>query len=90
MPLLTNLQFLSFENYRNQGTYTSGFFESFQNQRAHSCFFKIFSKDLRFRVVGPLTVLSVLRTMVRVRTRVRGAIQKMVGYQQWGPRVGFS
>ncbi len=41
-------------------------------------------------VVGPLTVLSVFRTMVRVRTPVRGAIQKMVGYQQWGPRVGFS
>jgi hypothetical protein len=29
-------------------------------------------------MVGPLTVLSVLRTMVRIRTHVGGAIQKMV------------
>jgi len=49
----------------------------------------MFSKDQWF-MVGPLTVLSVLRTMVRIRTHVGGAIQKMVGYQQRGPRVGFS
>jgi hypothetical protein len=80
---------LSFENFRNQGTYTSGFFESFSESKGSLLFFIIFSKDQWF-MVGPLTVLSVLRTMVRSRTRVGGAIQKMAGYQQRGPRVGFS